>query len=46
MLIFIKLTVIFQLRKIQNFLSDYALELASTDFDTIYSKNGAVQYED
>jgi hypothetical protein len=46
MLIFIKLTVIFQLRKIQNFLSDYALELASTDFNTIYSKNGAVQYED
>jgi hypothetical protein len=46
MLIFIKLTVIFQLRKIQNFLSDYSLELASTDFDTIYSRNGAVQYED
>jgi hypothetical protein len=46
MLIFIKLTVIFQLRKIQNFLSEYALELASTDFDKIYSKNGAVQYED
>ena len=46
MLIFIKLTVIFQLTKIQNFLSEYALELASTDFDKIYSRNGAVQYED
>jgi hypothetical protein len=46
MLIFIKLTVIFQLTKIQNFLADYAVELASTDFDKIYSKNGAVQYED
>ena len=35
MLVFIKLTVIFQLTKIQNFLSEYALELASTDFDKI-----------
>jgi len=46
MLVFIKLTVIFQLTKIQNFLSEYALELAATDFDKIYSRNGAVQYED
>jgi hypothetical protein len=46
MLIFIKLTVIFQLTKIQNFLAEYAVELASTDFDKIYSRNGAVQYED
>jgi hypothetical protein len=46
MLIFITLTVIFQLTKIQKFLAYYALELASTDFDKIYSRNGAVQYED
>jgi hypothetical protein len=38
---FIKLTIIFQLTKIQNFLANYALELASTDFDKIYSRNGA-----
>ncbi len=40
------MTVIFQLTKIQNVLADYAVELASTDFDKVYSKNGAVQYED
>ncbi len=40
------MTVIFQLTKIQNFLADYAVELASTDFEKIYSKKGAVQYED
>jgi hypothetical protein len=34
------------LTKIQNFLAEYAVELAATDFDKIYSRNGAVQYED